>query len=68
MRPKKALRGDPHRCENCIHFEQHYIRHMDNSYAPCYCGHCKYPRLKSVSPGMVCGDFSKAKEHSPLRI
>lgn len=64
MRPKKALRGDPHRCENCAFFIQHYIAFRSNplDFHKCYCGHCFMPRLKNTRPDCVCGLF-KQKEN-----
>ncbi len=44
-------------CERCKYFIQHYVRH-GKGYGKVYCGHCRYPRLKSRKPDtQACDKF-----------
>lgn len=64
MRYKKVPYFETRRCQNCIHFYQHYVKLKDkeNDFIPCYCGHCRYPRIKNVKPDMICEFFTEKTE------
>lgn len=59
MRPRKTNYLEEQRCENCIHFIQHYVDYGNGCFHPCYCGHCRKPRVKNVKPDMICDLFTE---------
>ena len=60
MRRKLTSLRDPHRCENCAYFYQHYTLREDRStftFQKVNGGHCKMPRLKFVDSYQTCEGF-----------
>ena len=56
MTPKLTVMTDPHRCEKCRHFYQHYLR-IDGEYLETCSGHCLQNRLKLVRSNQTCNKF-----------
>lgn len=64
MKPRKAPSGDPQRCENCLHFRQHYvlISPSENHYNKCGSGHCLAIRSRGVKWGNTCSLFREKEQ------
>ena len=55
------------RCENCIHFIQHYgkVPGSENHYFAIFCGHCICMRIKSRTPHTpACQHYSPREKES----
>jgi hypothetical protein len=51
-------------CATCKHYVQHYVQH-GRRYGAAYCGHCRYPRLKSRKPDTpACDKFAENRKGS----
>lgn len=64
MRRKLTSLLDPHRCENCTYFSQHYTLSEDRgtfTFQKICGGHCKMPRLKFVDSYQTCEGFKDRK-------
>ena len=49
-------------CKTCTHFRQHFVLKEDYGVAV-YCGHCVFPRLKSVRPDKkACPHYEEQAE------
>ena len=57
MKRNRAEINDPRRCKNCRYYNQHYVLLFRSGYRECFCGHCIYPRLRTVQPDQVCEWF-----------
>ena len=59
MKLKKVQKDDPRRCENCMHFYQHYFmpKYQEGKLMACDCGHCYHERRRTTRPDRCCESF-----------
>ena len=61
MRIKNTTPDDPHRCERCLCFVQHYVK-VSDSYKPCEYGECIYEHTKQTAYSKTCEMFADKEE------
>lgn len=60
MRRKSTTIRDPHRCENCTYYRQHYTmeeKQGSMTFTKIVGGHCTMPGLKYVVKFQTCEGF-----------